>query len=55
MSCIARKLLLGVSDQVKHKAVQPEKIASGLKFRIKEVEEFYHVCRENMGADQLQS
>ena len=34
-------------------AVQPHKMARGLKFRIKEVEGLYYLCSENKGADQL--
>ena len=49
-----RKRVLGVSHQVRHKpAVQQQKLASGLKFRIKEVEGLYYQCSENKGADQL--
>ena len=50
-----RKLVFGVSDQVRHKngAVQPQKMAGGLKFRVKEVEGSYYPCSENKGADQL--
>ena len=33
-------------------AVQPQKIARGLKFGIYEVEELYYPCSENKGADQ---
>ena len=38
-----------------NQAVQPQKIARGLKFRIKVVEGLYYQCRENKGADQLHS
>ena len=49
-----RKPVFGVSDQVRHKpAVQPQKMARGLKFRFKEVEGLYYPCSENKGADQL--
>ena len=34
-------------------AVQPQKIARGLKFRIKVEEGLYYPCSENKGADQL--
>ena len=34
-------------------AVQPQKIARGLQFRIWEVEGLYYPCSENKGADQL--
>ena len=44
-----------VSDLVQHTnlAVQLQKMAIGLKFRIKQVEGLYYLCREKKGADQL--
>ena len=36
-----------------NQAVQLQKMARGLKFRIYEVEGLYYPCRENEGADQL--
>ena len=36
-----------------NRAVQPQKMARGLKFRIDVVEEVYYPCSENKGADQL--
>ena len=36
-----------------NRAVQPQKMARGLKFRIYVVEEVYYLCSENKGADQL--
>ena len=36
-----------------YRAVQPLKMAGGLKFRILEVEGLYYPCSENKGADQL--
>ena len=36
-----------------NQAVQPHKIARGLKFRIYEVEGLLYLCSENKGADQL--
>ena len=36
-----------------NRAVQPQKIARSLKFRIKEVEGLYYPCSEKKGADQL--
>ena len=36
-----------------NRAVQPQKMARGLKFCIKEVEGLYYPCSENKGADQL--
>ena len=34
-----------------NRAVQPQKMAGGLKFRIKEVEGLYYPCSEIKGAD----
>ena len=51
---ISIKPVLGVSDQVQHKlAVQPQKMARGLKFLIYKLEEMYFLCSKNKGADQL--
>ena len=36
-----------------NQAVQSQKQARSLKFRIKEEEERYYLCSENKGADQL--
>ena len=36
-----------------NQAVQPHKMARGLKFRIKEVEGLYYLCSKTKGADQL--
>ena len=36
-----------------NQAVQPQKMARGLKFGIKEEEGLYYPCSENKGADQL--
>ena len=36
-----------------NRAVQPHKMARGLKFHIYEVEGFYYLCSENKGAYQL--
>ena len=36
-----------------NQSVQPHKMASGLKFRIYEVEGLYYLCSKNKGADQL--
>ena len=38
-----------------NRAVQPHKVARGLKFCIQEVEGLYYLCSENKGADQLRS
>ena len=37
------------------RAVQPQKMARGLKFRIEEEEGLYYICRKNKSADQLRS
>ena len=37
----------------KNEAVQPQKIARGLKFRLKEEQGLYYLCSENKGTDQL--
>ena len=36
-----------------NQAVQPQKMARGMKFRIKKVEELYYLCSENKGTVQL--
>ena len=36
-----------------NQAVKLQKMARGLKFRIKEVDGLYYPCSENKGADQL--
>ena len=36
-----------------NQAVQLQKMARGLKFRIKKVEGSYYLCSENKGADQF--
>ena len=36
-----------------NRAVQPQKMAVCLKFRISEVEGLYYLCSKNNGADQL--
>ena len=36
-----------------NRAVQPQKMAGGLKFRIYIEEGLYNLCSENKGADQL--
>ena len=36
-------------------AMQVQKMARGLKFRIQKVEGLYYLCSENKGADQLRS
>ena len=53
MSLVQRKPVFGVSDQVRHKAVQLQKMARGLKVWILEVVGLYYLCSENKGADQL--
>ena len=39
----------------KNRAVQPQKMARDLKFRISEVLGLYNLCKENIGADQLRT
>ena len=36
-----------------NRAVQLQKMAKGLKFRFKKVDELYYLCSENQGDDQL--
>ena len=50
-----RKPVFWVSNQVNtNRAVQPQKMARGLKFRISEIEELYYLCVENEGDSQKQ-
>ena len=43
-----RKPVFWVSDKVDtNRAVQPQKMARGLKFRIYEIEELYYIFGEN--------
>ena len=37
----------------KNQAVQPQKMARGLKFRIWDVDQLLYLCSEKKGADQL--
>ena len=53
MSHEARKPVFGVSDHVRNQAIQPEKMARGLKFQIQKVEGLYYLCSKIKGADQL--
>ena len=49
-----RKLVFGFPTWFDtNQGVQSQKIARGLKFRIKKVEGLYYLCSENKGADQL--
>ena len=49
-----RKPVLGFPTRSDtNRAVQLQKVARGLKFRIYEVQGFYYLCSENKGADQL--
>ena len=51
-----RKQVFGVSDKSNtNQAVQPQKMARGLKFRIWEVEGLYYPYSENIGTDQLRN
>ena len=54
MSRVMRKSVFSIRSNINH-AVQPQKMARGLKFRIRKLEEFYFVCREYKEADQLPS
>ena len=48
MNCVTTNLVFWVSDHVRHnQAVQPQKMARGLKFRILKVEGLYYLCRKN--------
>ena len=51
MSLVMRKPTRSHTNQ----AVQPQKMARGLKFRIWEEKELHNPCGENKGADQLRS
>ena len=54
MSSNIRKYTSGFTTRSDtNQAVQQQKIARGLKFRITEVEGLYYPCSENKGADQL--
>ena len=54
MSYNTRKPVFGVSIRSDtNRAVQSQKMARDLKFWTVKVEEFYHLCSENKGADQL--
>ena len=54
MRCVIENLSSGfqiMSDT--NRAVQPQKMARGLKFQIQEEEGLYYLFREKRGADQL--
>ena len=54
MSLVVRKPFSGFPTRSHaNQAVQPQKMARGLKFRILEVEGLYYPHSENKGADQL--
>ena len=54
MSHAMRKPVVRVSDRSDTNwAVQPQKMARGLKVLIYKVEGLYYLCSENKGADQL--
>ena len=57
LRCVARKPVFGVSDHgpTKNQAVQRQKMARGLKFRIEKAEGLYYLNIENKAADQLRS
>ena len=54
MSCVMRKptFWFPIWSDI-NQAVQPQKMARGLKFRIKKEEGSHYLCSENKGADQL--
>ena len=54
MSRVGENLSLGFPTRSDTKrALQPQKMARGLRFQIKEVEGMYYLCSENKDADQL--
>ena len=54
MSLVMRKPVFGISNKVRHNpAVQPQKMARGLKFRVYIVEGLNYPYSENKGTDQL--
>ena len=54
MSLVVRKPVMGFPTRFNTNwAEQPQKMARGLKFRIKVVEGLYYPYSENKGADQL--
>ena len=54
MSLVVRKPSSGFPTRSDtNRAVQPQKMARGMKFRIFVVEGLYYPCSENKGADQL--
>ena len=51
-----RKQVLGIPTRSdRNRAVQPQNMAIGMKFRIQEEEGLYYPCSENKGADQLRA
>ena len=56
LSRVVRKPVFRSSDQVWHKpgCTASQKMARGLKFRIKKVDGLYYLCSENNVADHLQ-
>ena len=54
LSLVVRKPVFGIPTRSDtNRAVQPQKMVRGLKFRIYEAEGLYYPCIENKGADQL--
>ena len=54
--CHKKKLTLGFPTRSDtNQAVQLQKMARGLKFRIKEVDGLYYLCNGSKSADQLRS
>ena len=56
MSLVLRKLVFEFPTRSHSNwAVQSQKMARGLKFRIYDEEGLYYLCSENKGADQLRN
>ena len=53
--CMRKPTILVLTRSDTNRAVQSQKIARSLKFRMKEEEGLYYPCSENKGADQLRS
>ena len=56
MCRVTRKAFLGDPTRSDtNRAVQPQKMARGMEYLIKEVEGLYNLCSQNKSADQLHS
>ena len=54
MSCVARKHVFGVSDQVRHKPLcTATEDGCRLEFQMSDEEGLYYLCSENKGSNQL--